>query len=428
MAEPSPFPLTRTSQARTTNGDVYVQPSGGLVGIDLSGTWVATVFFEATVDWNVWYTVNAIAPDTGVAASFSTINGNWSALVGNAVGFRCRVASIVSGTVQVDMNGGSGSPPYQPVYIPSLPLQASRDAGSSSLNGLNQLNGVSCFGAGAAVFQISGTWVGTITFQGVGEDLTTFVTVPAVRVDTNPSFGRDVVTSTTTNGTFVVPCSGLSQVVAKMTAYTSGTATVTAIAEAGPYAVQPLPLNRGRNVKCIGMASSFRMVGNNGSPQNLMALLNGSSSAVLVGVRQFDLFVDSTAAQTNIFQAKLSRITSAPTGATTLTKVLSDTAHSSDANVTVMCGASADGTDNTMTATAGTTLSQVLIPRPHTVVGWFTPPRINVLPDELGPLDLLVLRPGEYLLLQAVTGTGANNVSTIHYVTSVVWEEFTYGS
>lgn len=424
MPDAITIPDLSASGSLTATGSVTVVcESFNSVNISLAGTWVATVFFEGSPDGTNWYQVQAL---DGNGNSFNNVNavGQWVVNCGGFHQIRARVGAYTSGTVGIYLNASFGQA-IPNIIIQSMPPAKSTDGGSGSLIANGQQNGVITNGCATAIFQISGTWVGTLQFQGTAEDGTTFVPLRAVRLDTNPARGRDIQTTTTTNGTFQVACGGMSSANCKFTAFTSGTAVVTAFAGVGEGVHIP-SANRGRNVKCVGLASGFRCVGSVASPQNILSLENGASSAIIVAVRDINLYVDGTAAQTAIFQAKLSRITTQPTGGTTVTKVLSDTGDASDANVVVRSGASADGTNSAITATAGTTLYQSLVPRPQTAVGYYPQTAIELLPDNLQPLDPFLLRAGEYLLLQIVTGTGANNVNTISYVASVAWEEVTF--
>ena len=91
--------------------------------------------------------------------------------------------------------------------------------------------------AGAAV-QLSGTWVGTVAFEGT-IDGTIWTTVNAVAASTSTPQP-----TTTVNGLYRLTPSGLSQVRANMTVFTSGTATVSMRAGGGAggiYANQILP-------------------------------------------------------------------------------------------------------------------------------------------------------------------------------------------
>jgi hypothetical protein len=59
------------------------------------------------------------------------------------------------------------------------------------------------------------------------------------------------------------------------------------------------------------------------------------------------------------------------------------------------------------------------------MVGWFDTKNVSILPPS-NTVDPIVLRTGEALLLQVIYATGANNVSNINYLPSVMWDEFTY--
>src|SRR6185295_9863698 len=75
-------------------------------------------------------------------------------------------------------------------------------------------------GQGSLGVQITGTWVGTVTFQS-SINGTTFVSLGVMPVNSTTS-----VSTTTGNGIWTVPVAGLTTVRVVFTAYTSGTATV----------------------------------------------------------------------------------------------------------------------------------------------------------------------------------------------------------
>lgn len=87
-------------------------------------------------------------------------------------------------------------------------------------NGCIDINTV---GQGSIGIQITGTWVGTVTFQAsIGTQPTsTFVSLLVV-----PSNSTTAVTTTTGNGAWSLPIAGFNQVRVVFTAYTSGTAVV----------------------------------------------------------------------------------------------------------------------------------------------------------------------------------------------------------
>lgn len=233
MAQPNPLPSFPVRVSAAANGDVYAV-GGGVINIQLTGTWSAQVFFEGSPDWINWYTVLVVDPNTAAQVNNTTVNGEWYAPLGNYAAFRCRVANYVSGAIAIDLSQGGYPVPFQSVALATQPPMTSRDGGSASLTANGQSGGVITNGCATAVFQVSGTWVGTLSFQATGQDGTTFANMPAIRLDTA---AHPTVYSTTTNGTFEVPCGGMSQVLCKFTAYTSGTAVVTAFAGVGPAAL-----------------------------------------------------------------------------------------------------------------------------------------------------------------------------------------------
>lgn len=75
-------------------------------------------------------------------------------------------------------------------------------------------------GSGFVAFQVSGTWVGTITFQCAVDDADGIESIQAAKTTDG-----SVATTTTGNGIFRVVADGL-KVRAKMTAFTSGSAKI----------------------------------------------------------------------------------------------------------------------------------------------------------------------------------------------------------
>ena len=150
---------------------------------------------------------------------------------------------------------------------------------------------------------------------------------------------------------------------------------------------------------------------------------NATGSTVTVNVTKIkvDLLTTVAKAATVIPPIiRIHRFTAVPTNGTTLTKVGSDTAQSSNASVTAWQDASADGTSSgtTLTITTGSIIDQV----------WAT--RLGALGYE--PMDVAcfnldeTLRPLEGICVfldQAVVTTG--NPTTDKWIASLNWEEFT---
>lgn len=128
--------------------------------------------------------------------------------------------------------------------------------GQGSLGALNEtieLTGLGLLATGGIL--ISGTWAGTIAFQG-SIDGTTFDAIVA-----QPLGGGILAASTTANGRFLVGLAGFATVRLKMAAYTSGTANITA------YGTQASVFMRA-NVVVAG-ATDSTMIGNRGSRLNI---------------------------------------------------------------------------------------------------------------------------------------------------------------
>ena len=106
-----------------------------------------------------------------------------------------------------------------------LPVQDTALTGSGSLTAQDQAVTLALGGTKANVaFQVSGTWVGTLTFEASLDNFATAAsTIVALRVSDLTSS-----TTATNNGIYRCTTAGLSQVRLRMSAYTSGTAVIAA--------------------------------------------------------------------------------------------------------------------------------------------------------------------------------------------------------
>ncbi len=105
-------PDTRVSGTITANSGSISAPAAGstvavayhadgIVGIQISGTWVATLAFEATTDGTNWFPVNGVQSVTGAQVSQTTANGQWRANAGGYQAVRVRATAYTSGTATV---------------------------------------------------------------------------------------------------------------------------------------------------------------------------------------------------------------------------------------------------------------------------------------------------------------------------------------
>lgn len=84
------------------NGAVTLNiPTSSSAGFQVTGTWVATLTFEASVDGTNWFTVVASTVPSGSQVSTTTANGAFLAGVGGYQGFRVRASAFTSGTATV---------------------------------------------------------------------------------------------------------------------------------------------------------------------------------------------------------------------------------------------------------------------------------------------------------------------------------------
>ena len=141
---------------------------------------------------------------------------------------------------------------------------------------------------------------------------------------------------------------------------------------------------------------------------------------------------DNTAAITTVAcDVTVSRTSTALplTTGTILSKQSLDTNLGSSAFVILRGGASADGTNNAITASAGTFLFRNFIGRLHTAIGQSQMyGAINLLDDFSSNLytndfQTIKIQPNEGILVQVLNTTTASNAATNHYMVTCMWDE-----
>lgn len=73
------------------------------VGVQVTGTWAATLQFEGTIDCTTWFSVQASPQPSGATVSNTTGNGQWSLPTSGYCSTRVRVSAFTSGTVAITM-------------------------------------------------------------------------------------------------------------------------------------------------------------------------------------------------------------------------------------------------------------------------------------------------------------------------------------
>ena len=102
-------------------------------------------------------------------------------------------------------------------------------AGTAAALNADAVASIDLNGYQTASVQITGTWVGTLTFQG-SNDNTNFLSITAFDVT---SSSKSPTNTTTANGIFFIPLQ-FRYLRIRMTLYTSGTATATGVADTLP--------------------------------------------------------------------------------------------------------------------------------------------------------------------------------------------------
>lgn len=177
-----------------------------------------------------------------------------------------------------------------------------------------------------------------------------------------------------------------------------------------------------------GRAQTFRMPGRAGTTgQKLASIHNATGSAVMVRVNRITVDLAMTAAKLvtvlpPIIRAH--RVTVLPSGGTALAKVADDTAAISNASVTLLQDASADGTSGTALAAtipATSWLVQEFAPRLITAAGYEPADRLTFLEGEPD----IILRPLEGAVVELVYNLATMNPITDMWIVGFDWDEYT---
>ena len=189
---------------------------------------------------------------------------------------------------------------------------------TGNLTALNSTVALTTNGVGTGIFEITGTWVGTITFQGSNNNFSTSQAISAVYLGGIQTQGS----TTTTNGYFSVITAGFAKVQAIMTAYTSGTATVLANGSSADRIIVPVQGNPNNNqtlssqadTNVTGTISATDVLG--GTPGGAGVLINTAptassfvAAAVPGGTAQADIQITGTATGTYYFEGSMDSTT-----------------------------------------------------------------------------------------------------------------------
>jgi len=215
------------------NGSIVVDNAhASTVVFQVSGTWVATIRIEgSTNNGTTWQLLNGIDTAINIFATFTT-NGVKIVSTGGFTTVRLTASAFTSGQLDAVYSCGPGLYGLQ-VYnsnAASLKMAPRSDfinsSGSAGSLNADAVTSIDVEGYQSITIQITGTWVGTLAFQG-SDDNSTFVSVNATDIS---DAKKAPFTTTTANGLFYIPLI-FRYFRLRMTSYTSGTATSTFIYE-----------------------------------------------------------------------------------------------------------------------------------------------------------------------------------------------------
>ena len=171
--------------------------------------WTGTLVFESSVDGTTWITLNVLNLATGLLVTSTTSNGNFEIANNGYVQVRVRGNSVTANSATILINQSVG---------PQFVTQADK-GGSGSITSTQGIT-VNSQGSGTVTIGITGTWTGTLVFE-VTIDSINWISYPAISLSSG-----SVVTSTTVNGNFELPCAGYEQVRVRGNTVASGTANI----------------------------------------------------------------------------------------------------------------------------------------------------------------------------------------------------------
>ena len=212
------------------------------VGFQMAaGTFIGTVTPQYSIDGGTsWLTCSFLNASTGnITSSFTFTSSNILTILGiipggGATNVRVIVTAYTSGTASCILSA---------TQTLSATSQSGSIQGSGTIAALNQTVVASTAGYGSNFFNITGTWVGTITFQAHNGDFN-WANIYVYLATT----GSYTSSSTTVNTTVQLNCAGYVQVRAIATAWTSGTATLSWDSAAYPHQLQIYNPNSAANL------------------------------------------------------------------------------------------------------------------------------------------------------------------------------------
>jgi hypothetical protein len=282
--------LSATSQPGAAQGNgtisalnqtVVASTSGyGASYFDITGTWVGSLTFQAQNGDGNWYNIYVYFSNTGsYASNTTTVNTTVQFNCAGYIQSRVIATAWTSGTATISWSAtayphqiqiynpnsaanvlveaynfdGAGNAIGSPLDTAGTSLYTIKPdtSATGTLSALSATLNLPINDVSSAYALISGTWVGTIQFQG-SVNGTTFV--PLESVQGGPTNAYSTAGFTTNGGVRIALPAGFTSIQAVMTAYTSGTATVIINASAAPANIEVVQFNPA-NLTVLGNAS-----------------------------------------------------------------------------------------------------------------------------------------------------------------------------
>lgn len=293
----------------------------------ISGTFVATLAVEGTVDGTNWFPISGsiVGQENEFVVGFVAAPVLWMVPCGGYVQVRVRAISYVSGTAVAVWNSSPGVSGLQAHNYDPAGFKASVRgidvSGLASLTAAAQTSLLSVVGISSATFGLYGTWVGTVVFEGTVDGSLWF----AINAYTQGS--GVVVPSATGNGHYTLQCGGFQKVRVRCSAYTSGTIGV--ISNGGLGTNPVLTSVQGQLADGAAVSGNPVLIGGQDGTniQSFLTDTQGRQQIITPARTRVSIVFDSTATATaDTLLSLIKRVDgSNPAGATTIAVTASKT-------------------------------------------------------------------------------------------------------
>jgi hypothetical protein len=217
----SPFTMQNAAKV-TGNGQPMQVGSYSSASLQITGTFVGTIAFEASIDNINWVPIIGKRIDQATQTTTTSDVSMYSFSVRGIQFIRARVSAYTSGEITV-----VGVASEAPFGSPEADFANATLQAAAAANGNGTAMDVQ--GYASVLFNVTGTFSATVTFQGTA-DGTNYFGINAQNI-TDATQGS----ATTAAGLFAVGVNGMRKIRAVVSSYASGAVTVSATALPVPY-------------------------------------------------------------------------------------------------------------------------------------------------------------------------------------------------